>query len=133
MCLLKSFSTKAKNRIQYPSPLMLWTKWWNSCLLKPPSPENTVRLSHKPGNKNNVKEEFICLIFSNKYSKLLLGFTDKSDFFKINQEWKSYQITLLEWCCSDVTSLSIFVRLLMLHLSPCWQTVFLLLSFSGTK
>lgn len=47
---------------------MLWTKQWNSCLLKPSSPENTVRLSHKSGNKNNVKEEFICLIFSNVYS-----------------------------------------------------------------
>lgn len=61
---------------------MLWTKWWNSCLLKPPSPENTVRLSHKPGNKNNVKEEFICLIFSNKYSKLLLRLYWKKWLFK---------------------------------------------------
>lgn len=73
MCLLKPFSTKAKIGIQYPSPLTLWTKEWNSCLLKPPSPGNTERLSHKSGNKNNVKGKFIGLIFSKIYSKLLLS------------------------------------------------------------
>ena len=43
-------------------------------LIKPPSPENTARIPHKLGNKNNVKEECIQLIFSNIYSNSLFRF-----------------------------------------------------------
>lgn len=42
----------------------------------------TVRLSHKSANKNNVKEEFICLIFSNIYLKILWALLTKASCLK---------------------------------------------------
>lgn len=131
VCLWKSFSTKAKIRIQYSSPLILWAKWQNSYLQDHLHLEilwNT--LSYKSVNKNNGNGLFIWLILFNIFKST---FTDKSDivivvyFLIYNRSGKATRLQC--WCCvAGISSLLHMFQDSTVKFKPYWQTGFLHLS-----